>query len=201
MFPDERPVFLREINNGMYDASSYFLAKVTSELPMNTILPTIYCIIVYWSINLNTTHAYNFIIFWMTVFLSNLATSSYALCMGVSVSDKQLAVGFTPILLIPMALFTGFLVNRSQIPGYLIWGHYISIYTYGFTCLLINEYEDNDDVDCLHLNRTDPGYCDPIGNLDAEIDRLDCLAILSLIFFTFYFVAFCLLKVFSTKYE
>lgn len=140
VFPDERPVFLREINNGMYDASSYFLAKVTSELPMNFILPTIFCIIVYWSCSLNTTHAYNFFLFWIFIFLTNLATSAYALCMGVCVSDKQLAVGFTPILLIPMALFTGFLVNRAQIPWFLIWLHYLSIYTYGFTGLMLVSY-------------------------------------------------------------
>ncbi len=48
----------------------------------------------------------------------------------------------------------------------------MSIYTYGYTCFMLNEYEDNDDVDCLHLNRTDPGFCDPINNLDADIDRL-----------------------------
>ena len=63
VFPDERPVFLREINNGMYECSSYFLAKVTSEVPMNLFLPTLFCIMVYWSIHLNTSHGYNFVIF------------------------------------------------------------------------------------------------------------------------------------------
>jgi hypothetical protein len=33
--------------------------------------------------------------------------------MGVTIADKQLAVGFTPILLVPMSLFTGYLVNRG----------------------------------------------------------------------------------------
>ena len=79
--------------------------------------------------------------------------------------------------------------------------HYLSIYTYGFTAGLLNEYEDNDEVDCLYLNRTNPGYCNPVGNLDAEMDRLDCLGILTLIFVFFYVIAFLLLKKFSTKYE
>ena len=104
MFPDERPVFLREINNGMYDPSSYFLSKVLSEIPTTVILSSIFCVIAHW---------YNFFIFWLVLTLSNLATSSYALCMGVSIPDKQLAVGFTPILLVPMSLFTGFFVNRT----------------------------------------------------------------------------------------
>lgn len=33
VFPSERPVFLREVNNNMYRVSAYFWAKVTSELP------------------------------------------------------------------------------------------------------------------------------------------------------------------------
>lgn len=77
----------------------------------------------------------------------------------------------------------------------------MSIYTYGYTALMLNEYEDNEDVDCLHLNRTDPGFCDPINNLDADIDRLTCIVILGIIFVGFYFVAFLLLRSFSTKYE
>ena len=97
----------------MYDPSSYFLSKVLSEIPTTVILSSIFCVIVYWSIQLNTAHWYNFFIFWLVLTLSNLATSSYALCMGVSIPDKQLAVGFTPILLVPMSLFTGFFVNRT----------------------------------------------------------------------------------------
>ena len=72
----------------MYDCSSYFLAKVTSEVPMNIFLPVLFCVMVYWSIGLNTAHGYNFIIFVLTILLVNFATSAYALCMGVCIADK-----------------------------------------------------------------------------------------------------------------
>ena len=201
VFPDERPVFLREINNGMYEASSYYLAKVTSEVPINIFLPTLNIIIIYWSVNLNTAHAYNFFYFWLTILMTNFATGAYALCMGVVVPDKNLAVGLTPVLLIPMSLFTGFLVNRGQIVWYLLPLHYVSIYTYGFTAIVLNEFDDNDEVDCIHLNRTDPGFCDPIGNLDPELDRLDCIGILGMFILVFYFLAYVLLKMNSKKFE
>lgn len=60
IFPDERPVFLREVNNNMYSVSPYFFAKVVSELPPSILTPVIYGSIVYFSIGLSTEHAYTF---------------------------------------------------------------------------------------------------------------------------------------------
>lgn len=41
VFPTERPVFLREVNNGMYRVSSYFWSKIFTELPMGIVVPII----------------------------------------------------------------------------------------------------------------------------------------------------------------
>jgi hypothetical protein len=54
IFPDERPVFLREINNNMYSVSAYFLGKIIAELPAMIILPMLYGSIVYFVIGLST---------------------------------------------------------------------------------------------------------------------------------------------------
>jgi len=53
IFPDERPVFLREVNNNMYDVSTYFFAKVASELPMSICIPVLFGVIVYFAIGLS----------------------------------------------------------------------------------------------------------------------------------------------------
>jgi hypothetical protein len=47
----------------MYDVTSYFFAKITSELPMSIFIPLIFDVIVYFAIGLNTTHPYIFFIF------------------------------------------------------------------------------------------------------------------------------------------
>lgn len=69
--------------------------------------------------------------------MTNLAISAYALCLGISTSDKQLATGFTPVLLVPMALFAGFFANRETIPKPIIILHYLSIYKYGWQALVL----------------------------------------------------------------
>jgi len=41
IFPQERPVFMREVNNNMYSVSAYFWAKILSEFPLTVIIPTV----------------------------------------------------------------------------------------------------------------------------------------------------------------
>ena len=72
IFPDERPVFLREVNNNMYGVTSYFFAKVISEFPSSILTPVIFGAIVYFVIGFSTVHAYCFPIFCNIIKLLNL---------------------------------------------------------------------------------------------------------------------------------
>ena len=63
IFPDERPVFLREANNNMYSVSAYFWAKILSEMPSSILTPTIFGAICYFLIGFNTDHWYKFPLF------------------------------------------------------------------------------------------------------------------------------------------
>jgi ABC-2 type transporter len=63
IFPDERPVFLREVNNNMYSVSAYFFGKVIAEIPLSIITPVIYGAMIYYSIGLSTVYAWKFPLF------------------------------------------------------------------------------------------------------------------------------------------
>jgi hypothetical protein len=39
VFPMERLVFLREVNNNMYGVTTYFFSKIITEMPGNIIFP------------------------------------------------------------------------------------------------------------------------------------------------------------------
>jgi len=60
IFPDERPVFLREANNNMYAVSAYFWAKIISEFPSSFITPTVFGAVVYYAIGFSTVFWYKF---------------------------------------------------------------------------------------------------------------------------------------------
>ena len=63
IFPDERPVFLREVNNNMYSVTAYFFGKVIAEIPLTLITPVLYGCIIYYSIGLSTVYAWKFPLF------------------------------------------------------------------------------------------------------------------------------------------
>lgn len=65
IFPDERPVFLREVNNNMYSVTAYFFGKVISEIPASIFIPVLFGCITYFSIGLDFSdgHQYKFPLF------------------------------------------------------------------------------------------------------------------------------------------
>lgn len=70
IFPDERPVFLREVNNNMYSVSAYFFGKVIAEIPATLITPIVYGSIVYFSIGLSTVYSWKFPLYCKLEFFS-----------------------------------------------------------------------------------------------------------------------------------
>jgi ATP-binding cassette subfamily G (WHITE) protein 1 len=79
IFPDERPVFLREVNNNMYSVSAYFFGKVIAEIPATIITPVIFGSICYFSIGLSTVYAWKFPLFCKSKMLLNFISGSFDL--------------------------------------------------------------------------------------------------------------------------
>jgi ATP-binding cassette subfamily G (WHITE) protein 1 len=136
LFPEERPVFLREVNNNMYSVSSYFVGKILSEIPASIILPSLYALIIYWSLGYSTAHPYNFPLFVGILICNYLTGGSYGLVIGSLFSDKQVAMTMIPLVVMPLMLFAGFFVSASQIPWFLIEFEYISVFKYAFSALI-----------------------------------------------------------------
>lgn len=88
VFPDERPVFLKEVNNNFYSAPAYFFAKIFAELPASALTPFVFGLICYYSIGLNTAVAYRFPVFGGIMILIYLASSSYSFIISTMFADK-----------------------------------------------------------------------------------------------------------------
>jgi len=111
LFPEERPIFLREVNNNMYSPSAYFFGKIISELPTSFILPFAYGCIEYFALQYSRITPFNFLIYIGILFLLYLTAGSYALIIGTLVSDRQVAMTLTPIVVTPLMLFAGFFIQ------------------------------------------------------------------------------------------
>ena len=207
IFPDERPVFLREVNNNMYKTAPYFWAKVISELPFSIMTPVIFGCIVYYLIGYNPD-AGNFFMFLLILVLVYNASSGYSLIISASFSDKQLAVTLTPVLIIPFMLFAGFFVSSENIPWFLKEFEYLSIFKYGYESLMHNQFdayanETGDDCyyECWCLPQDNIGYCDPFSQISPHSERSTSMMALGIIYAVCYLVAWGILTCLSSKYE
>lgn len=95
----------------MYGVPAYFFAKVSSELPMFFILPIFMSLICYFALNLNMLDTKCFFVFVFIAVSLYIAGGGFGLLIGSAVSNKQVAVSLTPIVIIPFMLFAGFFVN------------------------------------------------------------------------------------------
>ena len=72
-FPQERAMLVKERSVDMYRLSAYFVARNTSDLPLDLILPILFMLIVYFMAGLKPSFA-AFSLTMLTVFLSILAS-------------------------------------------------------------------------------------------------------------------------------
>lgn len=205
IFPDERPVFLREVNNNMYSCSPYFWAKIISELPFAILTPAIFGSIVYYAIGLNDLAFEYFAIFILILILIYNASSGYSLIISASFSDKQLAVTLTPVLIIPFMLFAGFFVSTDNIPVFLREFEYISIFKYGYNALLLNQFnayleiENDNPFPCI---TADSNRCEPLSQItvDGKAPSMwGCIGALGGIYVGCYMIAWAILASLSSR--
>jgi len=142
LFFSERLLFLRERANGCYRTSSYFLAKVVSDLlPMRVLPPLIMGSIVYYMVGFNPYYMH-FLYFLAALIL--VSVTSAAMCFVISSVTPNVSVGnlVAILLFFFFLLFGGMMVNVTNMPVYVRWITRLSYLTYGFTVLMINEFVD-----------------------------------------------------------
>jgi ABC-type multidrug transport system permease subunit len=81
VFQEERPIFLREQANKMYNVGPYFLAKVSLELPVQIFTPMLWTVIVYFGCGFSLT-APQFFYFYFINFMLVICASSFGYFMS-----------------------------------------------------------------------------------------------------------------------
>ena len=111
VFPSERPVFLREVNNRMYRVSTYFWSKIITEIPYTILVPGLILTGVYFFIGLNTQEWYMYPLAVLISILNYNAFAGIGYLVGTTIHNQEVAVMMTPIIFVPMMLMAGFFVN------------------------------------------------------------------------------------------
>jgi ABC-type multidrug transport system ATPase subunit/ABC-type multidrug transport system permease subunit len=142
-FPSEVSILLQERNNGWYSCATYYVAKITAELPLQIIITFTFIAIIYpLTGQVNEWPRFGYFC------LICLLISSIAQCVGILfgtyyVKSVENAVFLAPLSMAPVFLLSGFFGKLSAIPLVLKPIAYVSYVRYAFEGLLITLYGMN----------------------------------------------------------
>eukprot|EP01156_Anaeramoeba_ignava_P005935 Anaeramoba_ignava/a347346_273.p1 GENE.a347346_273~~a347346_273.p1 ORF type:complete len:732 (+),score=261.06 a347346_273:31-2226(+) len=135
----EKAIFLRESMDSAYSTFSFFISKVLIELPFSVIVPTIFTIIIsaIAGLQMNPKPLFTLVGFCI---LQSFAGSGFGFMISAAVRLPEIALSIAPILLVPMTMFCGFMINLNNITKALSWIQYIDPLKYSFLAAVKNEY-------------------------------------------------------------
>lgn len=122
----------------MYTTLPYWMAHNIIQLPYLIIFPLISCLIMYWFVGLSSS-AQQFFTLYLITYLIYFNGASFGLMLGSIILDAKSISTITPVILLPVVLFSGFFKNRDNLPRWIGWLEYISPIKYTFTSSLENQ--------------------------------------------------------------
>ncbi|KAL9236391.1 hypothetical protein vseg_011069 [Gypsophila vaccaria] len=149
-FPPERMILAKERSSGMYRLSSYFMARMVSDLPMELILPTIFVVITYWMAGLEPSIS-SFVYYLFSLLLTILVAQGLGLALGALVMDLKSATTLGSVIMLTFLLAGGFYVQH--IPAFISWIKYFSICSYNYKLLLGSQYKEGETYPCGYEGR------------------------------------------------
>ncbi|XP_038697165.1 ABC transporter G family member 22-like isoform X1 [Tripterygium wilfordii] len=173
-FPQERAMLKKERAADMYRLSAYFIARTTSDLPLDLLLPTLFLLVVYFMTNLRLS-AGPFFLTMLTVFLCILAAQGLGLAIGAILMDMKKATTLASVTVMTFMLAGGYFVK--EVPVFVSWIRYVSFNYHTYKLLLKVQYEPI--TPSVNGTRIDSGVTE-VGALVAMVFGYRLLAYLSL---------------------
>ncbi|XP_043815947.1 ABC transporter G family member 22 isoform X2 [Manihot esculenta] len=172
-FPQERAMLNKERAADMYRLSAYFLARTTSDLPLDLILPVLFLVVVYFMAGLRMS-AGPFFLSLLTVFLCIVAAQGLGLAIGATLMDLKKATTLASVTVMTFMLAGGYFVKK--VPIFVAWIRYMSFNYHTYKLLLKVQYEHMPQIKGM---RTDSGLME-VSALVAMVFGYRLLAYISL---------------------
>lgn len=144
-FPQEREMLTKERSSRMYRLSSYLMARLIGDLPMELILPTVSVTITYWMGGLKPD-VLSYLEFLLVILFAVLVWQGFGLAIGAFIMDLKKAATFTSILMLLFTIVGGFYVQK--VPVFLAWVKYIAVSFHTFKLLLLTQFTPEDTYEC-----------------------------------------------------
>ena len=173
-FPAEKEIFAKEYGSGMYGFLSYYIAKLSLEIPLTSIFPMLFMATIYFIVGFYAS-LNNFLLFIMLGVIEALVGMITGIFIGAISPNVQVSTEIAPMVQIPFMLFCGFLTNvESILPPFKIF-EWISPMRYTFEFLIRNEFDQIADLGNSH----------PVETLNFFFGKAVCVIVLGIMFFVY----------------
>ncbi|VDL73551.1 unnamed protein product [Nippostrongylus brasiliensis] len=173
--PTEFALLVREYHNGNYPVLAYYLAKITSYMPIFSTDGIILTGVAYWLIGLAPDPARYFRVVFTGVLVELMVAS-----LGVAVCSMSpsyaVAVTITGPLLTIYSMTGGLFTNVAMLPDWIRWVQYLSWFRFGYESFIITEwtYEKYDNITCTMSSGKVAESCEHSG---AEVIRASLFSV------------------------
>ncbi|KAL3845616.1 hypothetical protein ACJIZ3_003019 [Penstemon smallii] len=145
-FPQERAIFMKERASGMYTLSSYFMARITGDLPMELILPTLFLSVAYWMTGLKPDLS-AFLLTLIVLLGYVLVSQGLGLALGALIMDAKQASTVVTVTMLAFVLTGGYYVHKA--PPFMSWIKYLSTTFYSYRLLINVQYGEGSSISSL----------------------------------------------------
>lgn len=146
----ERPLFVRERNDGLYTVVTYLLYKIIEELGVALFSSLIFSNVVFWPIKLQGT----WVLFWLVYYATLACGIVLAYCVAALSPNMDIANAALPSYVVTLLFFAGFLLRWVDIPKWWQWYGYIDFLRYSWGSLMVNQFSAEDPVFILEPQPT-----------------------------------------------
>ena len=175
----------------MYTLSSYFMARMAGDLPMELVLPTIFSFILYWMAGLRP-EIEAFLLTLAVLLGYVLVAQGLGLMVGATIMDAKQASTVVTITMLAFLLVGGFYVQH--VPSCMTWLKYTSFTFYCYRLLIGVQYRGDEIDRFLGLSRYRHGHGSGEEEIVRQISVEVSIAALTAMFFGYRILAYLALR-------
>ncbi|KAI4517501.1 ABC-2 type transporter-domain-containing protein [Schizophyllum commune] len=171
----QRPIILRHRNWAFYHPFIDALALFLVDIPVTFLTTTVWGIILYFLVGLQTS-AGQFFIYYLFLFVTTITMKSWFRALAAAFPAEAPAQSFAGISVLVFSIYTGYTIPEPSMIGALKWLVWINPLRYAYEAVVTNEFRTL-DAQCSVLVPQGPGYenisidnqvCTTVGSIPGQ---------------------------------
>lgn len=137
VYPEQRPIFLREYSTNHYSVFSYLMAHLTFEAILVALKVLIVVTIIYFMVGLSGSY----VTYILLTFMLSMSITAQATCLACLGGDNvKLVTQLMPLIFQPQLLFAGFFLSPDLMPKWISHIQLVCTMTYATRIMVVEEF-------------------------------------------------------------